>query len=41
LDHTRNIEVLSNFAEHIAALGIEGANGEGVRIGLSVLARDP
>ena len=38
LPYARSGEVLANFAEHIAALGIERAHSEGVRIGLSVLA---
>src|SRR6516164_7851909 len=38
LPYARSCEVLANFAEHIAALGIERAHSEGVRIGLCVLA---
>jgi hypothetical protein len=40
LDHTRSIEVLANFAENIATLGIEGAHREGVGIGFGVSAGD-
>jgi len=40
LDQARSVEVLANFAEHVAALGIERAHSEGVRIGLRVPARD-
>src|SRR5207342_914243 len=34
------VEVLANFAEQVAALGVERADGEGVRIGLRVPASD-
>jgi hypothetical protein len=40
LDHARSVEVLAYFAEHVAALGVERADGEGVRICLRVPARD-
>ena len=38
LDHARGIEVLANFAEYVAVLGIERAHGQRVRIGLGVPA---
>jgi len=40
LGHARSVEVPANFAEHIAALGIERADGKRVRIGLGVRAGD-
>jgi hypothetical protein len=38
LDHARCVEVLANLAEHVAALGIDRAHSEGVRIGFGVTA---
>jgi hypothetical protein len=40
LDDARSVEVLADFAEHIAPLRIERARGEGIRIVLGVLAGD-
>jgi hypothetical protein len=40
LDHARGVEVLTNLAKHVAALAIEGAHSEGVRIGVDVPARE-
>jgi hypothetical protein len=39
-DHARGIDVLVNFAEHVAELGIELAHSEGVRIDVGVPARE-
>jgi hypothetical protein len=40
LEHACSVEILANFAENIATLGIERAHGESVRIGFGVSARD-
>jgi len=37
-DHASGVEVLANFAEHVAALAIERAHSERVRISLGVSA---
>jgi len=38
LDYARGVEVPANFAEHVAAVGIERSDSEGVRIGVGVPA---
>ncbi len=40
LDYARSVEVLADFAEHVAPLRVERAHGEGIRIVLGVLARN-
>jgi predicted RecB family endonuclease len=35
---TCGVEVLTNFAEHVVALGIDRADNEGIRIGVDVPA---
>jgi hypothetical protein len=38
LDHARIVEVLANFAEHVATPRIDRARSKGVRVSLGVLA---
>jgi hypothetical protein len=32
LNYARSVEVLADFSEHVAPIGIERAHGEGIRV---------